>query len=54
MSQGEFDAVAESGSPALAALNAEIASVRALAHHMLRGSPRPFRQPPSLPKPGKN
>jgi hypothetical protein len=42
--QGEFDAVAESGSPALAALNAEIASVRAPIDHMLRGSPRPFRR----------
>jgi len=44
--QGEFDAVVELGSPALAALNAEIASIRAPMDHMLRGSPRPFRRAP--------
>ena len=42
--QDEIDAVAKSGSPTLAAFNAEIASVRALMDHMLRGSPRPFRR----------
>ena len=52
--QGEFDAVAKSGSPALPALNAEISSVCALTDHVLRGSPSLLGEPQWLPKRGKN
>jgi hypothetical protein len=44
-SRGEFDVVVKSGSPALAAFDAQIASVYAPMEHALRGSLGPL--PPS-------
>jgi hypothetical protein len=41
--RGEFDVVVKSGSPALAAFDAQIASVYAPMEHALRGSLGPFR-----------